>query len=434
MLTYNKIEKKLYGEHMAIEICGGREVCGKLRIQGSKNAVLPIMAASVLAEGETIIENCPDIRDVHAMADVLRGMGAAITYLGHTLTIDTTHIKEHSIEEKEVEEIRASILLLGSVLARFRMADIRYPGGCSIGCRPIDYHLQAFRDMGARVEERENRICCDATGCFGGAEITLEFPSVGATENILLAAVTAEGETTVYGAAREPEIVQLCHFLSQMGGKIRGIGTGILRIQGVKRLYPVRWKLGSDRIVFLTWAMLTAGCGGQAELLMEEEIPVAEQEVLEQMGCVVRRENERIFLVQNRVPRAIRYLKTRPYPGYPTDGQSLLLSVLCKGNGISTIEESIFENRLQMIRQLRKMGANIDSVCNRARITGVTKLHGAAVEADDLRSGAGLLIAAAMAEGTTQVSREQFIERGYENVVEQLRSLGICARTTNSDN
>ncbi len=412
---------------MAIQIDGGKKVSGSLVIQGSKNAVLPIMAASVLGAGTTVIENCPDIFDVHAMSDVLRSIGASVNYRNHTLTICSSHIKKTAIEEKSVGEIRASILLLGSVLARLGSVSICYPGGCSIGSRPIDFHLRAFRKMGAQVNEEKDRIDCLAKKRLTGTTISLPFPSVGATENIILTSVLAEGETVLLGAAMEPEITELCRFLRKMGAQITGEGTDTLRVCGVKELKSVRWGLCADRIVFLTWAMLTAGCGGEAELFMKETIPCAEKQVLEQLGCMIEREGRRICLSQKHVPRPIRYLKTQPYPGYPTDGQSLIMPVLCKGNGVSTIEEGIFENRFRMIRQLKKMGANIDYVCNHARITGVTKLHGALVQADDLRSGAGLLIGGAMAEGRTTITKEHFINRGYENVTGQLQALGILA-------
>ena len=413
---------------MAIEVWGKDPVYGEIKIQGSKNAVLPIMAASVLAEGVSVIENCPDILDVRAMADVLKSIGAKVDFSENTLRLDTSFVDRYLIEEERVGEIRASILLLGSVLAKFHRAQIEYPGGCSIGKRPVDFHFQAFQKMGVITRESEGRIYCEAGNGLTGAEIELPFPSVGATENILLSSVLAKGETVLHGAALEPEIAELCQFLSAMGADIRGIGTDIIRIRGVKKLYPVHWRLCSDRIVFLTWAMLTAGCGGEACLYMPEAIPSAEWKVLEQMGCEVRRDHEKVCILQRRAPRAVSYLKTRPYPGYPTDGQSLIMPVLCKGNGVSTIEEGIFENRFRMIRQLKKMGANIDYVCNRARITGVTKLHGAEVKADDLRSGAGLLIAAAMAEGKSTILQENFIRRGYENVTGQMRALGIRAK------
>ena len=418
----------MYGEKMAIEILGGNPVQGIIRVQGSKNAVLPIIAATVLCEGQTIIDNCPDITDVHAMAEVLRGVGGRVTYGRHRLVIDTSEMTSGLIEEDKVTEIRASILLLGSMLARFNKVKIHYPGGCSIGSRPIDFHLQSFRNMGVKTIENENYIECEMEHGLCGADIQLEFPSVGATENILLAAVLANGTTRIRNAAREPEIIELCDFLCAMGAKIQGAGTNCIVICGVKKLQPISWRLGMDRIGFLTYAMVVAGCGGEATLLTDGNVPECQIEILKKLGCHIEKTPDEVIVQQKGMPKAISYICTEPYPGYPTDGQSLLMAVLSKSRGISTIEEGIFENRFRMIKQLHKMGANIDYVSNRASITGVTKLHGANVCADDLRSGAGLLIAAAMAEGKSEVHQEKYIYRGYEDIVENFRRLGIYAR------
>lgn len=398
---------------------------GTLRVQGSKNAVLPIMAAAVLCQGETVITNCPDITDVHAMSEVIRRIGGQVTYEKNCLIIDSSAVGTGVIEEEKVKEIRASILFLGSLLARFSKVKIHYPGGCSIGSRPIDYHLQGFAKMGVITSECGEYICCEAAEGLCGTDVSFPFPSVGATENIILAAVLAEGTTKIRNAAREPEISELCGFLRKMGAKIQGDGTSSIEIEGVARLYPVQWKLGTDRIALLTWSMLTAGCSGDVFLETDLWLSKAEEEILTALGCQIWYNPAGIRISQQSVPKPVSYLCTRPYPGFPTDGQSLLMAALCKGSGVSILEEGIFENRFRMIRQLRKMGANIDAVSNRACITGVTRLHGADVEADDLRSGAGLLIAAAMAEGVSRVSGEQFIYRGYEAVEEQMCTLGI---------
>lgn len=410
---------------MAIEVCGGSHVQGILRVQGSKNAVLPMMAAAILCQGETVITNCPDITDVHAMAEVICGIGGKVTYKEHCLTIDSSSVLAGEMEEERVKEIRASVLFLGSMLARFSQIKIHYPGGCSIGSRPIDFHLQGFAGMGVRTTEQEEYICCEAPEGLHGASIRLPFPSVGATENMLLAAVRAEGMTKIIHAAKEPEIIELCGFLRKMGAKIAGEGTDCIAIQGVRELHPVQWRLGTDRIALLTWSMMTAGCGGDLFLETDSQMSAAEKEVLTSLGCRLQWEAAGVRVVQQSVPRPVPYLCTRPYPGYPTDGQSLVMAVLCKGSGMSIIEEKIFENRFRMIYQLKKMGANIDFVSNRACITGVTRLHGAEIWADDLRSGAGLLIAAAMADGISRISGEQYIYRGYEEIEEQMRQIGV---------
>lgn len=419
---------------MAIEICGGNGVRGEMEIQGSKNAVLPIMAASLLCEGETIIRHCPDITDVHAMAGVIRGIGGKVSFAEGELHICPDSIQCTTVEEKAVKEIRASVLLLGAMVSRLGKVEIQYPGGCSIGSRPIDLHLKAFQRLGIQTEEGEDYICCRADSLLKGAKqnqeektISLSFPSVGATENILLASVKGEGSVRIQNAAREPEITELCDFLCAMGARISGAGTREICIRGVRKLHPVVRYLSSDRIVFFTYAMLTAGCGGDVFFRHQQFIPAAEEDVLIKTGCVINKSGDGIRIQKSGKIGAIPYLCTKPYPGFPTDGQSPLMAVLCRAAGVSTIEEGIFENRLRMIVQLKKMGADIDAVSNRARITGVTRLHGAIVYADDLRSGAGLLIAAAMAEGKTVVKQENYIRRGYENVEQTLQSLGVAA-------
>ena len=413
---------------MSIEVDGGRKVQGTLRIQGSKNAVLPMIAASVLCDGVTVIENCPDITDVYAMLDVIREIGGRAVYEKHRLEVDAGSVETGVIEEQKVREIRASVLLLGSLLARFERVAIDYPGGCSIGSRPIDFHIRAFEKMGAKIRSEDNILRCDTGGSLHGAEIELPFPSVGATENIILAAALAEGDTQIRNAAREPEIVELCRFLTAMGAKIEGAGSRNIGIRGVSALHGVHWRLGTDRISFLTCAMMVAGCGGEAFLEAEGEIAYMEKKILTRLGCQIGLERDGALIKQEGIPRPLSYVRTAPYPGFPTDGQSLLMAVLCKSSGVSLIEERIFENRFQMIKQLRRMGANIDYVSNRASITGVTRLHGARVVADDLRSGAGLLIAAAMADGRTELSGEHYIYRGYEDITGQMRALGLRTR------
>lgn len=413
---------------MAIEVCGGQRLSGEIPIQGSKNSVLPLMAASLLCEGETVLEHCPQISDVQAMQEVMRAMGSRIFCEDHCLCMDHRNLSGCCICQEKVKDLRASVLLMGSCLARFGEVTIAYPGGCSIGKRPIDFHIQAFRNMGATIEEREEEICCRCEQELHGADVKLPFPSVGATENIILAACKAKGITTICNAAREPEIIELCRFLRLAGAMIEGEGTSQISIVGQRHLHGVSWRICSDRIVFLTFVMLVAGCGGEITLCSEDLFGEKEREVWHLLGGHEQVQNRSIVLRKEGAIRPIRYLSTGPYPEFPTDGQSLLLPVLAKASGVSTIEEKVFENRFRMIGQLQKMGANIDYVSNRARITGVTKLHGAQVAAQDLRSGAGLLIAAAMAEGQSQIEEEEYINRGYEDIVGKMCELGIHAR------
>lgn len=413
---------------MAIEVCGGCRLSGGIRLQGSKNAVLPLMAASLLCEGTTILTNCPKISDVQAMQEVMQALGSFVIDEGHRLSLDHSGFSNTYICMEKVRDLRASVLLMGSCLARFGEVTIAYPGGCSIGRRPIDFHIQAFRKMGVRIEEDEDRICCHCDKGLYGADITLPFPSVGATENILLASVRAEGRTILRNAAREPEIEELCRFLRGAGASLQGEGTSCIEIEGRGQLHGIEWNMSGDRIAFLTYAMLTAGCGGEITLQSEDLFGEKEREVWHTLGGREEVRKDEVILKKSGAIAPIHYLDTGPYPEFPTDGQSLLLPVLARAHGVSTIEERVFENRFRMISQLQKMGANIDHVSNRARITGVTKLHGAEVTALDLRSGAGLLIAAAMAEGTSTIFGEEYIKRGYENITECLNELGIKAK------
>lgn len=413
---------------MAIEVTGGGIPSGILKIQGSKNAVLPLMAASLLTDETCTIEGCPDISDVWAMAEVMEALGTSVLYNEHTLKIEAHRIDKIQICQDKVRDIRASVLLMGACLSRFGEVTIAYPGGCSIGKRPIDFHLKAFRRMGVSIREEEDRLFCHCDGVLKGAEITLPFPSVGATENTMLAACLAKGNTTIGNAAKEPEIVELAHFLNKMGAKIRGAGTSQISISGVRCLHGTHWELSQDRIAFLTYAMMAAGCGGDVIFRIDPQYLNKELWILEQLGCICHKDKNQVRVKQSSVIRPVPYIRTGPYPEYPTDGQSLLLAVLAKANGVSTVEEMVFENRFQVVNQLHKMGANIDHVSNRVQITGVTRLHGAMLKATDLRSGAALLIAAAMAEGKSVICQENYILRGYESITENMNGIGLAAR------
>lgn len=423
-----RLRTYLFGDLMAIEVNGGRNASGILKIQGSKNAVLPLMAASLLTEGTTHIDGCPDITDVRAMWEVIEALGGVITYEEHSITIDGSRVSKVEICQDKVRDIRASVLLMGACLARFGQVTIAYPGGCSIGKRPIDFHLLAFRAMGVTIEEEEERLVCRCAGRLKGCDISLPFPSVGATENAILAASMAEGETTICNAAREPEIVELVCFLRQMGAKIEGEGTTCIHIEGVSGLQGISWKLSEDRIAFLTYAMMVAGCGGEVSFQISSRYLNKELWILEKLGCQCSILKDWVKVKQSGGVRPIHYIRTGPYPEYPTDGQSLLLAVLSKAHGVSNVEEMVFENRFRVISQLQQMGANIDYVSNRAQVIGVTRLHGARVSATDLRSGAALLIAAAMAEGVSHIQKECYINRGYEAIVENMNRIGFNVR------
>lgn len=407
----------------AIIIEGGRRLNGELEIQGSKNAVLPIMAASLLIQGVTVIYGCPVIDDVLCMKKLLEELGCKVTFEKHTMTICAEHIDSVELKETSVKKVRASVLFLGSLLGRKREARVNYPGGCSIGKRPIDYHLDAFRKMGVKVTEEDEQVSCKARR-IKGQKIALEFPSVGATENIILAACLADGVTWITGAAREPEIVELCHFLRLAGAVIEGEGTDHIFIRGVKKLRNTEFTVCHDRIVLSTLGLLVAGTGGNVLLKTGEKKVPGDIQILSRTGCICKAMEGRVLIRQNRKPKAIYYIKTRPYPGFPTDVQSPLMAVMTKAEGDTIIDESIFENRMQTADELNKLGADITVVGNRAFIRGVKSLEGTSVRATDLRGGMALVIAGLMAEGKTKIENEEVILRGYENLPESLSGIG----------
>lgn len=412
---------------MFIEVEGGRKAAGELTVQGAKNAVLPMIAATVLCGQTMVLENCPRIQDVYSMTAVLKDIGAQVSWDEDKLVIDTSSIEKCEIIQKEVGEVRASILFLGSILGRKGEAGIRMPGGCSIGARPIDYHLDAFEKLGVTVCREEEVIQCAVKGA-GEDIIHLPYPSVGATENVILYAVLRKGMTELHNAAKEPEIVELCELLRKMGAKISGDGSGCIQIQGVKELHGTSFRLKTDRIAFLTYAAMVAGTGGSAYLRVYGEPFEAERNYLSRAGCRFRSDQGGIRVNGGDGIRAIPYIRTEPYPGFPTDAQSLFLALLSKAYGESIVEESVFENRFLVASQLRKMGADIEVAGQRACVRGVTRLHGERVRATDLRSGAALLLAGVMAEGKTVVENCHLILRGYESPVENIQDLGLQAR------
>lgn len=406
-----------------IEMEGGRRLNGEIAVQGSKNAVLPMMAASLLCTGVTVIHNCPMIDDVKCMMELLRKLGCVVEWEGHTLTIDSTDVNQSTLDEEMVREVRASVLFLGSLLARMGNARICYPGGCSIGKRPIDYHLQAFEKMGANIQIEEEHLICKVTK-FTGKKIVFDFPSVGATENVILVAVLADGITRIDNAAREPEIVELCRYLQKMGAIISGEGTKSIIVQGVDKLYPVEYTVSYDRIVLATYGLLIAGTGGSIVLKTNETKELTDVQIFSRVGCKVKNYKGSVLVKQQKRPHSIDYIKTRPYPGFPTDVQSLLLSVLVKAKGDSILEENIFENRFRTVSHLKKMGADVEVKGSRAYIHGVKTLKGNNVFAPDLRGGAALVLAGLMAEKHTRLGDANLIARGYEDIVGHLQKVG----------
>ncbi|MDE7334150.1 MAG: UDP-N-acetylglucosamine 1-carboxyvinyltransferase [Lachnospiraceae bacterium] len=414
----------------AIHIRGGNALFGETKIQGSKNAVLPVMAAALLIQDVCIIENCPRISDVYHMQQLLESIGCRVGWAEETLTIDARNISHDTMSGDNVTGMRSSITLLGAMLGRVGEVTMAYPGGCVIGERPIDMHLNALRKMGVAIYEKEGCFTARAGKRLEGTVIRFPISSVGATENVILAAVTAKGVTVLQNAAKEPEIVTLCEFLRNAGAVIEGIGGSVLIIQGGHKLHGIKFRIPADRIVAGTYLFSVLGTGGNVFL---EDAPTAQMRsmlhVAEEIGAQIHVTSEGIHVIADENRRAVPYLKTEIYPGFPTDMQSPLMAVLTTAQGVSVIEETIFEDRFHIIEQLKKMGACIEQQGKRqAAVVGVDSLLGCEVTARELRGGAGLVIAGCMALGETIIRNRHFIERGYEDICRDYKNLGadIC--------
>ncbi len=411
-----------------ILIEGGTPLSGAIDIQGAKNAVLPILAATVLNEGVNVLHNCPDLRDVDITLDILRYLGAKAERNGNTLTIDTRGQLGNHIPEKLMRQLRSSIVFMGAILARNKYAKISAPGGCELGPRPIDLHMKALRELGVKIKETHGYILCNGLE-MQGKELHLSFPSVGATENIMLAAALAEGKTVIENAAKEPEIEDLASFLNQMGAKISGAGSSRIEIEGVSELRPTEYRVMPDRIVATTYLCCAAVTGGTVELRrVRPEHLSATLACLRECGCEVASGHDWVKLRAPQRLRAISEITTMPYPGFPTDAQSMFLAMLCTAEGTSIIKETIFESRFKIAEELVRMGADVTVDGRMAVIRGTPKLSGAIVSAADLRGGAALAVAALAAEGVTELENPHYIDRGYENLTETLALLGANVR------
>ncbi len=406
-------------------IQGGRHLEGEIAVQGAKNSALPIAAAALLCDGEIWLENCPRLSDVYAACRILTHLGCRCSMQEHTVTVDAHGMHDSEIPEQFMREMRSSIIFLGAVLGRMGTCTLGYPGGCELGPRPINLHLQALRRMGVKIHEDNGTLYCTTPNGLHGARIHLQFPSVGATENILLAAVTARGETTITNAAREPEIVDLARFLRACGARITGEGTSTIAVEGVKQLHGCTYRIMPDRIVAATWLAAAAAAGGE---LCLRHVSAADMEsildVFEEMNCRMSAAGDSICFHAGAPLRAVRMLRTMPYPGFPTDAQAILMAALCCAAGTTVMEETIFENRFRHVDALMKMGADIRISGRTAVINGVRSLHGAAVEATDLRGGAAMLVAGLCAAGETVITELQHIDRGYDSPEQVLRSVG----------
>lgn len=406
---------------------GGRKLEGEFCVRGSKNAALPILAATLLTEEEIVLENCPLIRDVLQTIEILRELGCQVALAEgtRTLTISSRGLYKTEIDSKTVRTMRSSILFLGALLGRCKRATLAYPGGCAIGKRPIDLHLSAFEKMGVTIREKGDVLDCEAAHILG-YHIYLDFPSVGATENILLLAARAEGVTVIHHAAREPEVVALARFLRAMGAEIYGEGTSCIIIEGVKRLHGAVYTIPGDRIEGGTFLCACAMTGGTLRLkgLEREQMGIA-LSVMQEAGC--RFLWEESDLLWMRPPKRLRSdlsIVTGPFPAFPTDLQPLFMTLLTLAEGTCMISETVFEARFSQARELCRMGADIRISGREAAVYGVRQLYGAEVFAKDLRCGAALLMAALAAEGESRVHGSEFIERGYEKIEEAFSFLG----------
>ncbi|WP_199619021.1 UDP-N-acetylglucosamine 1-carboxyvinyltransferase [Paenibacillus alkalitolerans] len=409
-------------EKLVIE--GGRPLQGTARIEGAKNAALPILAASLLADGKVNIENVPDLLDIHVMLDILRALGARASYSGMSAAVDASTVRSSEIPEALMNKMRSSIFLMGPLLARFGEVTVYQPGGCAIGERKIDLHLRGLQALGATITESGNRIECRAAK-LKGADVLLDFPSVGATENIMMAAVTAEGITTISNAAREPEIWDLQQFLNKMGSKIIGAGTDTITIEGVKKLSPCVHKIIPDRIV--TGTLMVAAAATKGNITLEGVVPghlTSVIHVLRRAGVQIAIDDDIMNVSGAGRPRAVERIVTSPYPSFPTDLQAQMMVLLSLADGLSVMKETVFEGRYKHVHELCAMGADIRMDGNSALIRGVPRLYGASVEATDLRAGAALVIAGLAAKGRTVIDQIHHIDRGYESIENTFNSLG----------
>ncbi|MDQ5983422.1 MAG: UDP-N-acetylglucosamine 1-carboxyvinyltransferase [Eubacteriales bacterium SKADARSKE-1] len=408
---------------------GNRKLNGIVSIQGSKNSVLPILAASVLCSGKCILHNCPNLLDVDFSIKILEYLGAIVIKDGNDLLIDTSTIEKYDIPDYLMKEMRSSIIFLGAILSRLKRAKLFFPGGCELGPRPIDFHLNAFRQMGAIINEEGCALNCYANKRLNGTQIDLPLPSVGATENIMIVATLANGITIINNAAREPEICDLARFLNACGAKIFGAGESLLAIEGVKKLYGTEHSIIPDRIVASTFMSSAAITGG--EILLKNVVPEHLHSVIsvfEEMGCEIDSLGKEMNFKSPKRLKSIKKVVTKPYPGFPTDTQAILLAVSSIAQGESTFIESIFKNRFGYTNELLKFGANIDLIGKSAVVNGTPKLFGANVKAFDLRGAASLIIAALGAFGNSEIQGLKHLDRGYENIEEKLSNLGAIIK------
>lgn len=408
---------------MKYKLKGVKKLEGIVNISGSKNASLPILAATILNGKKATIYNLPDIKDVKTTLKILELLGCKVDKKKNKVIIDSSNMDKYTVPHDLMRELRSSVILAGSIIGRFKRAIFSYPGGCEIGARPIDLHIENFKKIGINIEENAGYIVCNCDK-IKTAEVHLEFPSVGATENLILASILSDAELTITNAAMEPEIVDLQEFLNRMGAKVYGAGTNCVKVVGVKRLKEVSYTIMPDRIETGTFLAMCAATSGNLELKntnYNHIIPVLDK--LEEAGCKIEKDKNNIYIETKKRLRAID-IKTLPYPGFPTDMQSIFLGMLCNAKGTSVITENIFENRFKCVPELNRMGAKIKIEGNTAIVKGVRRLTGTEVRATDLRGGIALVIAGLTANGYTKIENIGFIERGYEKLETKLTKIG----------
>ena len=406
---------------------GGRRLEGEVRVHGAKNSVLPILAATLLAPGVSVIHNCPALSDVTASLEILRQLGCAVGREGDTVTVDATQPVRCHVPDELMREMRSSVIFLGAVLGRMGEAVMSYPGGCELGPRPIDLHLAALRALGAEIREQAGTLHC--AGRLTGCDITLTIPSVGATENAMLAAVAAGGTTTIVNAAREPEIVDLQGFLQALGADVRGAGSSTITVRGGRPLHGGTYTVMGDRIVACTYLAAAAAAGGEVAVTGCDYRHLSTvTAVLAEGGCALHSTPGRIVLRSDRPLRAVRPIRTAPYPGFPTDAQAPLMAAFVRGTGATVFVENIFDSRYRHVDELVRMGADIKVEGRVAVVCGVPAIHGARVQAHDLRGGAALVVAALAADGESEITGLTHVDRGYQELDGALRSLGASIR------
>jgi UDP-N-acetylglucosamine 1-carboxyvinyltransferase len=414
-------------------IKGGNTLAGEVEIGGAKNAALAILAAANMTNETVHIDNLPDVRDINALLEAMEGIGAHIERIDrHTVTVNGSGVENFIVESESMKKIRASYYLLGALLGKYKKAQVPLPGGCNIGSRPIDQHLKGFKAMGAVTKVEHGFIIAEAK-TLHGAHIFLDMVSVGATINIMMAAAMAEGNTTIENAAKEPHVVDVANFLNSMGASIKGAGTDVIRIRGVKSLHKTEYSIIPDQIEAGTFMFAAAVTGGDIVLhnVIPKHLEATSAKLLE-LGCTVHEYDDAIRVIGPKKLLAT-HVKTMPYPGFPTDMQPQIAVSLALADGTSIVTESIFENRFRYVDELARMGASVKVEGNIAVISGVEKFTGARVSAPDLRAGAALVIAGLAAEGITIVDDIYYIERGYENLDKKLKALGAVIEKVASE-